>query len=101
MSLIMCKCCKKEISANADMCPFCGEPMKYTEEQKKQAIKDTVEQQNEAKKQNQIANIVTFIIMAVIFIAAYAFMDKLFEDYFMQGAESLLEFIFDVDIVTM
>ena len=90
MSLIMCKCCRKEISVNAEKCPFCGEPMKLTEEQKKKAIKE-----NENNKKIFYTIMVILVILVIVaFNAIYDWIDKKSTKW----PEDTLEFIFDTNI---
>ena len=87
MALMLCRCCRKEISVNAEKCPFCGEPINYTEEQKRQAVKE-----------NRNASIISFIITAIICIVIFVCIYNWLGNEFMKWAEALLEFVFDVNI---
>lgn len=93
MPLIMCKCCHKDISSNAEKCPFCGEPINYTNEEKKRAI-----------KQNKNSKIITFVVVTIILIVVFWFLYsnlvQWIDNEFLQekDIEEFLELIFDVNI---
>lgn len=64
MALIKCKECGKDISENASTCPNCGNPNTLTTEQKKEEIKNRIEEQN---TQGVIAGLITLVVLVAVF----------------------------------
>lgn len=88
MSLIMCKCCRREISVNAKSCPHCGEPMNYTETQKSKAVEDN-------RINVIISGIISIAIIGGLFFGIYKWISPQID----KAGTSFLETFLGVNII--